>query len=90
MTVTEGPVTTRVRSGENAGKNLVEHFAVRSFAFQKLSLDPRGSKTLTFPLKAGNDWVAGHCRVAAFVQDWNEGTVYQADSIPWTAEVKAP
>jgi hypothetical protein len=89
VTVTEGPVSTRVPSGENAGKTLVEHFAVRSFAYQKLSLDPKGSKTLTFPLKAGNDWIARNCRVAAFVQDWNEGMVHQADSIPWTTELSS-
>ena len=90
VTVTEGPVSTRVPSGENAGKTLVEHFAVRSFAFKKLSLESKGSSTVTFPIKAGSDWTAGHCRVAAFVQDWNEGTVYQADSIPWSTEVKVP
>jgi hypothetical protein len=90
VTVTEGPVSTRIPSGENAGKTLVEHFAVRSFAFQKLKLDPQGSKTLSFPLKAGSDWIASKCRVSAFVQDWNEGMVYQADAIPWTTEAKAP
>ena len=34
LAVTEGPITTRVTSGENAGSALVEPFVARSFAFQ--------------------------------------------------------
>lgn len=89
VAVTEGPVSTRVPSGENAGKTLVEHFAVRSFAYKAAKLDPSGSRTFTFPLKLGPGSVASNCRVAAFVQDWDEGMVYQAESIPWTTEARA-
>ncbi len=89
VAVTEGPVSTRVTSGENAGKTLVEHFAVRSFAFQKAKFDASGSRGFAFPLRLGADPVARNCRVAAFVQDWDGGIVYQADSLPWEAEVGA-
>jgi hypothetical protein len=84
VAVVEDPVTTKVPSGENAGKTLVEHHAVRAFSYQTTRLDRAGSKNLAFPLKSGTDWVAGHCRVAVFVQDQDNGVVYQADSLPWT------
>lgn len=83
VTITEGPVSTRVPSGENAGKTLVEHFAVRSFAYQTARLKASESKELTFPVKMGEGWAAGSCRVAAFVQDFDNGKIYQAESIPW-------
>ena len=86
VAVVEDPVTTKVPSGENAGKTLVEHHAVRAFSYQTARLDRARSKNLAFPLKSGTDWVAGHCRVAVFVQDQDNGKVYQADSLPWTTE----
>src|SRR5438309_1466777 len=39
VSVTEGPISTRVPSGENAGKTLVEPFVVRSFTFQQAKLE---------------------------------------------------
>ena len=38
VALTEGPITTRVPSGENAGATLVEPFVVRSFAYKKVKL----------------------------------------------------
>ena len=58
VAVVEDPVTTKVPSGENAGKTLVEHHAVRAFSYQTTRLDRAGSKNLAFPLKSGTDWVA--------------------------------
>jgi hypothetical protein len=89
VAVTEDPVTTRVASGENAGKTLVEHHAVRSFAQKPARLGKSGSKRLTFPIEPGGDWVAGRCRVAVFAQDRANGKVYQADSVPWLAPDRA-
>jgi hypothetical protein len=89
MTVTEGPISTRVPSGENAGKTLVEPFVVRSFAYKTAKLETSGSKEFAFPLKLAEASVAARCRVAAFVQDWDNGKVYQAESVPWVAEPRA-
>jgi len=89
VTVTEGPVTTRVPTGENAGKALVEPDVVRSFAYKTARLGRAESKSLAFPLKLGLDSVAEKCRVAAWVQDWDDGKVYQAESIPWVAQATA-
>jgi hypothetical protein len=88
VAVTEDPVTTKVSSGENAGKTLVEHHAVRSFAHKTVRLGKSGSKRLTFPIEPGADWVAGRCRVAVFAQDRANGKVYQADSVAWSAPAR--
>jgi hypothetical protein len=82
LALTEGPITTKVPSGENAGAALVEPFIVRSFAFEKATLENSTSRSFSFPIKLPADAVASRCRVATFVQDWDNGQVYQAESIP--------
>jgi hypothetical protein len=82
VVLTEGPITTRVPKGENAGKALVEPFVARSFAFQRTKLESSTAQSLTFPIKPPVDSDSAKCRVAAFVQDWDNGKVYQAESIP--------
>ena len=82
MALTEGPITTRVPSGENAGSALVEPFVVRSFAFQRAKLESSGPGEFTFPVKLSGDSVEANTRVAVFVQDWDDGRVYQAESLP--------
>jgi hypothetical protein len=88
--VVEDLVTTKVLSGENAGKTLVEPFTVRSFAHKFIRLDRTGTKTLAFPFSLATDSVAGRCRVAAFVQDRANGKVYQADALPWAEARRVP
>jgi len=89
VTVTEGPITTRVPSGENAGQTLVEPFIVRSYTYKTAKLGASESTSLNFPVKLPRDSVASKCRVSVFVQDWDNGKVYQADAIPWVTEVTA-
>ena len=81
----EDPVTTRVESGENAGKALVEHFAVRRFAAEPVTPTRAGPETLSVPVSLEADWDAGHCGLAVFLQDEATGRVYQAESIRWSA-----
>ena len=83
LALTEDPVATRVPSGENAGKRLVEHAVARSFARKVIRLDRSGATTLTFPLTPGAGQVAARSRVAAFVQDRATGEVHQAESVPF-------
>ena len=83
LALTEGPITTKVPSGENAGSNLVEPAVVRSFAFEKANLDVAKARDFSFPIRLKPDSVAGRCRVVAFVQDWDDGRVHQAESTPW-------
>ena len=83
VTLTEGPITTRVPSGENAGRALVEPFVVRSFAFQTGKLDRGEARVFSFPLRLAPGAVAAKTRVSAWVQDWDDGRVHQAESIAW-------
>jgi hypothetical protein len=83
VALAEDPVTTKVRSGENAGRTLVEHQVVRRFAQKSARLDRNSPQTLTFPVDLIDTGDAGRSRVSVFVQDRLNGVVYQADSIPW-------
>jgi hypothetical protein len=83
VAIFEDPVTTAVASGENAGKTLVEHYAVRKFSWKKTQLASSRAKSLSFALELGADWKPERCGVAVFVQDWSTGRIHQAESIPW-------
>ncbi len=83
LALTEGPIATEVPSGENAGKTLVEPHVVRSFAYKNFKPAGREPRTMTFPLKLAGDSKPGRCRVSAWVQDAENGKVYQAESIAW-------
>jgi len=83
VALTEDPVTTKVPSGENAGKTLVEHAVARSFQHKVARLERSGATTLHFPLTLGVGQIAAHTRVAAFVQDRATGRVHQAESVPF-------
>jgi hypothetical protein len=80
----ESPVTTKVASGENAGKTLVEHFAVRRFTAEPVTLGRAERKTLSVPIAFPADGDPGHGGLAVFLQDEATGRVYQAETIGWT------
>ena len=80
----EDPVVTNVRAGENAGKRLVDHYAVRTFAYQDTKVDAEEpSVSRTFPIELAAGWDPARCGVGVFVQDWKSGEVFQAGSIRW-------
>ena len=85
----ESPVTTDVKSGENAGKSLAEHFAVRRFTAEAVTLNRVARKTLDLPITLEKDWDARHCGLAVFLQDEKTGRVYQAESIDWSPKATA-
>ena len=84
VAVTEDPVSTKVPSGENAGRTLVEHHVVRRFDHKFVKLDREESKTLRFPVELPPGGDASRFRVTVFAQDRDNGKVHQADSIPWS------
>jgi hypothetical protein len=86
VAICEDPVTTKVLSGENGGKTLVEHHAVRRFEAEPMTFDGPGPKTASFALELGKDWVAKNCAVAVFLQSEKTGRIYQAESIPWSGQ----
>jgi hypothetical protein len=79
----EDPVTTRVGSGENGGKTLKEHYAVRRFTTQLVKLSRGETKSLRIPVGIEPGWDPGRCGLATFVQDEGTGRVYQAGSVHW-------
>lgn len=88
VAVTQSPITTYVRSGENAGKRLTEHFVARSFTVQTTRVNRTGPVKLTFPLRLRPGQNKADARVAVFVQDQNRGNIYQSDSVPWSPSEK--
>ena len=86
---TEDPVSTEVPSGENAGKIFVEYHAERFFVHKVVKLTRDEVETISFSLIAGKDWIEENCRVAVFDQDQQNGKVYQADALPWSARPRS-
>lgn len=80
----ENRVTTKVKSGENAGKTLVEHCAVRSLDVKFVRLERGGQARISFKVELDRDCAPAGCGVAAFVQDEQTGRIYQAAAVPWT------
>lgn len=83
VSVTEGPIATRVPSGENEGKTLVEPNVVRSFTYKTAKFGASESKSFVFPVKLEAGANAARTRVSVFVQDYDNGKVHQAESILW-------
>ena len=83
VALAEDSITTRVKSGENAGRMLVEHHVVRRFDQKSTRVAGPKPRSLTFPVEMVEARGVGTFRVAAFVQDRLSGRVYQADSIAW-------
>lgn len=80
-------VTTKVESGENRGKTLVEHNAVRTYDVTPVSL-ARRLKTATVPVEIRPEWKAENCGVAVLLQEEKTGRVYQAEELPWAGRRK--
>jgi hypothetical protein len=83
VALTEDPVTTKVRRGENAGLTLVEHHVVRRLDHKFLKLDRTGSRTLTFPIELPSGRDGTRFRVTVFAQNRANGKIYQAHEVPW-------
>lgn len=79
----EEPVSTKVPSGENAGKTLVEHFAVRALTVETATPERGKPTTLTVPVALEAGWDAKKCGLAVFIQDEESGRIHQAATIPW-------
>jgi len=84
----EDRVTTRVESGENANKTLLNRYAVRSLEHRPAKLTRGGKAKLEVPIELDADWNAANASVTVFVQDEQNGRVYQAGSVRWRIEAK--
>ena len=88
VALTENPISTAVASGENGGKSLVEHFATRSFVVRSTKLARGESKSFEVPISLPRTSAPERFAVAVFVQDVENGRIYQAESLPWIEEPK--
>lgn len=79
----EDGVTTRVRSGENAGKSLVARFPARQTKYEFIELDGKSPATQRFRFAIEPAWDRSKLRLAVFVQDKRTGAVHQAADFPW-------
>ncbi len=90
VALTEDPVSTKVPSGENGGRTLVEHNVVRRFDHKFVKLDRSKPQTLTFPVELPPGADASRFGIAVFAQDRADGNVHQADAIPWPRDRDQP
>ena len=81
----EDKVVTKVLSGENAGKTLTDRYAVRSYVFENVKLKSGEKRTLTIPITLPTGANPANAGVGVFAQDWADGRIHQAASIPWIA-----
>lgn len=88
VAVTEDPVTTDVRAGENQGKTLVERHAVRKFLWQRYRFERARPRDLNFTLDPGEGFDPNRCAVAVWVQDWDDGRVHQAERLRWSDDAR--
>ncbi len=83
VAITEGPLTTHVPSGENAGATLVEHNIVREIRSERVSLSQSEPLTIAFDLEPNPSWNLDQTDVVVFIQDNETGYVYQTSAISW-------
>ena len=84
VAIYEDLVSTRVESGELAGKTYVNHNVVRKLAVQPVRPRARGA-TLDFPVELAEGWDPAKCGLTVFAQDEQSGRIYQAATLRWKA-----
>ena len=90
VAISEDLVSTRVESGELAGKTYVNHNVVRKLAVQPVRPRAKGA-TLDFPVELAEGWDPEKCGLTVFAQDEQSGRIYQAATLRWKARaVGAP
>ena len=90
VAIYEDLVSTRVESGELAGKTYVNHNVVRKLAVQSARPRAKGA-TLDFPVELAQGWDPEKCGLTVFAQDEQSGRIYQAATLRWKARaVGAP
>lgn len=80
LAITEDNLSTKVRAGENTGRELHHSSVVRKL--DRLGQLHQGSYAATIPLRLAKDWKQGDLRVVVFVQEPAEGKIIGAASIP--------
>ncbi len=74
----EDPVSTDVKSGENAGKTLSNRFPARKLQFESVKLDPKKPRDIPFEFAIDPAWNTANLAIVVFVQDSATGEVHQS------------
>ncbi|RUL86308.1 DUF1223 domain-containing protein [Tautonia sociabilis] len=87
VAVAEGPLSTAVPSGENAGETLVEDHIVRDFRSERLTprRDGPAEARFSIDLKPGQD--PSRCELVVFLQDERTGALALVTAMPWSEPV---
>jgi hypothetical protein len=83
--VVEDDISTKIPSGENAGKTLVDYWVVRSFLFQKVAMK-RGGGEVTIEVALEPNAKPEKSRVVVFLQDEQSGAVFAATQSAWAPD----
>jgi hypothetical protein len=90
VAITEGPMTTSVPSGENAGETLIEHNVVLSLQYETVSLRREASTEITIPVTLAEGVDPARAEIVAFLQDEATGAMFQATTTPWNDPAPSP
>ena len=83
VAITEGPMSTSVPSGENAGETLIEHNVVRSLQYETVTLRRDASTEITLPVTLAEGGDPARSEIVVFLQDEATGAMFQATTAPW-------
>lgn len=83
VAITEGPMSTAVPSGENAGKTLVEHNVVRSLQYEIVSLRRDEITETTIPVTLAQGGDPARSEIVVFLQDEATGAIFQVATTSW-------
>lgn len=89
VAVYENPVTTKVESGENGGKTLVENFAARKLDVKPVRVERTRSVQVSFPVELKSDWKPERCGLVVYVQEETSGRILQVAEVPWPKQPAA-
>ncbi|WP_169974648.1 DUF1223 domain-containing protein [Tautonia rosea] len=90
VAITEGPMSTSVPSGENAGETLIEHNVVRSLQYETVSLRRDALSEITIPVTLAEGGDPARSEIVIFLQDEATGAMFQAMTTPWNDPPQLP
>ncbi len=88
VAISEDPVTTKVKAGENGGKTLTGRYAARRLDVKVARLERSKPTILTFPIEIEPNWEIAKCGLAVYAQEESSGRILQASSVKWSGEPK--
>lgn len=80
LAITEDNLSSKIRSGENQGRELHHSAVVRRL--ERVGRLRQGAFSATVPVRLDKDWKREDLRIVVWVQDPNEGKITGAASIP--------